>query len=142
MALAVAGDAGHVTVLHVVEFYIDVAVGEAVAFDLDQVRESHREQARKKLEEAVPEKARERSSLEIAVLEASGPYREILRASERDETDLIVMGVSGRSAADMFFFGSTTNHVVREAKVPVLTVRSGREKRVGGCSSGSSSLAT
>ncbi len=41
----------------------------------------------------------------------------------RAANDKIVMGVMGRSAADMFFFGSTTNHVVRAARCPVLTTR-------------------
>jgi len=124
MALTLAGDEGHVTALHVVEFYVDVAVGEAVAFDLDSVREQHREQALQKLQEVVPEKARSRTSLEIAALDSGGAYKEILRAAEREQSDLIVMGVMGRSAADMLFFGSTTNHVVRAASAPVLTVRS------------------
>jgi nucleotide-binding universal stress UspA family protein len=38
---------------------------------------------------------------------------------------LIVMGVQGRGAADLLFFGSTTQHVVREAPCPVLTLRRG-----------------
>jgi len=33
------------------------------------------------------------------------------------------MGVAGRSAADLLFFGSTTQHVVRQAACPVLTIR-------------------
>ncbi len=58
------------------------------------------------------------------VLRSGGAYREILRRAEDEAHDLVVMGVAGRSAADMFFFGSTTNHVVRSAACPVLTVRS------------------
>ena len=52
------------------------------------------------------------------------PYREILRLAAEREADLIVLGVHGRTAADLFFFGSTTNHVIREAGCPVLTIRS------------------
>jgi nucleotide-binding universal stress UspA family protein len=33
------------------------------------------------------------------------------------------MGVRGRSAADVVLFGSTTQHVVRQATCPVLTMR-------------------
>ena len=66
---------------------------------------------------------RARTRLETAVMSQRGAYREILDVAERDGSDLIVMGVVGRSAADMFFFGSTTNHVVRQAGCPVLTVR-------------------
>jgi nucleotide-binding universal stress UspA family protein len=51
------------------------------------------------------------------------PWKEILRVSEERQADLIVMGVQGRGAADLMFFGSTTQHVVRQATCPVLTLR-------------------
>jgi nucleotide-binding universal stress UspA family protein len=51
------------------------------------------------------------------------PYREILRVAGELEPDLIVMGVQGRSAIDLGFFGSTTQHVVRRAPCPVLTLK-------------------
>ena len=38
--------------------------------------------------------------------------------------DLIVVGVHGRSALDRLVFGSTTEHLVRRAICPILTVRS------------------
>lgn len=50
------------------------------------------------------------------------PYLEILRMAEERAIDVIVMGVRGRSAIDMALFGSTTNHVVRRAMCPVVTV--------------------
>jgi nucleotide-binding universal stress UspA family protein len=43
--------------------------------------------------------------------------------AEREGADLIVLGVAGRSSVDMAFFGSTTNHVVRAASCPVMSVR-------------------
>jgi nucleotide-binding universal stress UspA family protein len=51
------------------------------------------------------------------------PSREILRVASEPQSDLIVVGVQGRGAASVMFFGSTTNHVVREATCPVLTIR-------------------
>jgi nucleotide-binding universal stress UspA family protein len=51
------------------------------------------------------------------------PYTEILRLAEAEGVDLIVMGVHGRNPLDMVLFGSTTNHVVRAALCPVLTLR-------------------
>ncbi len=51
------------------------------------------------------------------------PSREIVRVAAEQRTDVIVVGVQGRGAANLIFFGSTTNHVVREASCPVLTVR-------------------
>jgi nucleotide-binding universal stress UspA family protein len=52
------------------------------------------------------------------------PYVETLQAAMAAGADLIVLGVRGRSSLDLGFFGSTTNHVVRTATCPVLTVRS------------------
>lgn len=52
------------------------------------------------------------------------PYVETLEAAKAADADLIVLGVRGRSSLDLGFFGSTTNHVVRMAECPVLTVRS------------------
>ena len=51
------------------------------------------------------------------------PYREILAVAAQEQIDLIVMGVRGRNPVDLAFFGSTTNHIVRSARCPVLTVR-------------------
>jgi nucleotide-binding universal stress UspA family protein len=53
------------------------------------------------------------------------PYREILRIASEQQPDLIVMGVHWRGPADVTFFGSTTYHVVRQTRCPVLTVRKG-----------------
>jgi nucleotide-binding universal stress UspA family protein len=49
-------------------------------------------------------------------------YVELLDAARELHADLIVVGVRGRSALDLGFFGSTTNHLVRSATCPVLTV--------------------
>lgn len=52
------------------------------------------------------------------------PYVELLDAAREVEADLVVLGVQGRGAVDIGFFGSTANQVVRRATCPVLTVRS------------------
>jgi nucleotide-binding universal stress UspA family protein len=51
------------------------------------------------------------------------PYVELLEAARETQADLVVLGVRGRNALDLGFFGSTANHVVRSATCPVLTVR-------------------
>lgn len=48
---------------------------------------------------------------------------EILRVTAERDVDTIVMGVHGRGAIDRLLLGSTTDHVVRAATCPVLTVR-------------------
>lgn len=50
-------------------------------------------------------------------------YTEILGIASERQVDLIVLGVHGRSALDRLVFGSTTEHIVRRATCPVLTVR-------------------
>jgi nucleotide-binding universal stress UspA family protein len=50
-------------------------------------------------------------------------YREILGVAAEDAIDLIVIGVQGRNPVDVALFGSTTNHVVRSATCPVMTLR-------------------
>jgi len=51
------------------------------------------------------------------------PYVETLRLADEARVDLIVLGVHGRSRLELVVFGSTTNHIVRNATCPVLTVR-------------------
>jgi nucleotide-binding universal stress UspA family protein len=51
------------------------------------------------------------------------PWRQILSTANDLKSDLIVMGVRGRGAVDLFLFGSTAHHVVRQATCPVLTLR-------------------
>jgi nucleotide-binding universal stress UspA family protein len=57
------------------------------------------------------------------MLVAGKPYEEILRVARDEDAHLIVMGVHGRNPIDLMFFGSTTNHVVRGAACPVLTLK-------------------
>ena len=49
-------------------------------------------------------------------------YMEILREAGERRVDLIVVGVHGRNALDRLVFGSTTEHLVRRARCPILTV--------------------
>jgi nucleotide-binding universal stress UspA family protein len=58
-----------------------------------------------------------------AVVTEGRAYREILRIAQERAVELIVMGVQGRGALDVMFFGSTAHHVVRQSACPVLTVR-------------------
>ncbi len=51
------------------------------------------------------------------------PYDEILKLSEQLKVDLIVISSKGKNALEGFFFGSTTEKVVRKAKCSVFVVR-------------------
>lgn len=48
---------------------------------------------------------------------------EILGAARREQVDLIVMGTNGRTGLSRLVVGSVTEKVVRQAPVPVLTLR-------------------
>jgi nucleotide-binding universal stress UspA family protein len=57
------------------------------------------------------------------VLATNRAYREILDRAAALPADLIVMGAHGHNAVELMVYGSTTQHVVRRAACPVLTVR-------------------
>jgi nucleotide-binding universal stress UspA family protein len=84
-------------------------------------REQH---ARRMLNDAVPEAARTYCSVDTLMAHGK-PSTEILRLAGERRSDVIVIGVRGRGAADLAFFGSTTQQVVRQAACPVLTIRQG-----------------
>jgi nucleotide-binding universal stress UspA family protein len=48
---------------------------------------------------------------------------EILKAADEIKADMIAMSTHGRSGLRRWAFGSVTDKVLREAKIPVLTVR-------------------
>jgi nucleotide-binding universal stress UspA family protein len=122
MSLAQEADA-RLTVLHVIELPFDAqellrggsaAIGRYAA----EVEEERRE----RLRHVVPEPVRAYCTVDT-MLARGKPYREILRVAAERQSDLIVIGIHGRGAADLLFFGSTAQHVVRDATCPVLTLR-------------------
>jgi nucleotide-binding universal stress UspA family protein len=64
-------------------------------------------------------------------LTSGTPYREILKTSNEDQVDLIIMGTHGRTGVEHFLFGSVAERVVRLARIPVLTVRHETEEETG-----------
>ena len=53
--------------------------------------------------------------------------QEILKAAEETNADMIAMSTQGRSGLRRLAFGSVTAKVIREATVPVLTVRAPKD---------------
>lgn len=126
-SLAQEADA-RLVVMHVLSHELDAApeAYESILMDdrvsVGDLRRRREEEAWRRLKEAVPESVSAYCRVETMI--ASGkPGREILRVAAEQQTELIVLGVQGRGAVDLLFFGSTTNHIVREAKCPVLTLR-------------------
>lgn len=111
-----------VILLHVLE---DPPQHEAAAqmahIDWADFQESLAQDARDRLRQAA---ASQGAGGVVDDLVVSGKaYREILKTAEARGVSLIVMGIHGRNPLERMFFGSTTLHVLRQARCPVLTVR-------------------
>jgi len=122
-AAALAGHgAGRLTLLHVVEpmpTTSDPMVGPP--FDIAGYELRLEQSARAQLQKLAP--ASEAVGCEVETVVARGKaYNEILRIAAARLVDVIVLGVHGRNAFDRLFFGSTTEHVIRRARCPVLAV--------------------
>jgi nucleotide-binding universal stress UspA family protein len=123
-ALSLAQEAGGcLTVLHVLapELVDPLGVGEEHV-SLAALLVQREQQTRQLLDKAVPQNAVKSGKVE-SILVHGKAWREILNVASDRQTDLIVLGVQGRGAADLLFFGSTAHHVVRQALCPVLTLR-------------------
>jgi nucleotide-binding universal stress UspA family protein len=123
-ALSLAAEApARLIVINVIEGWAENLPPEHAHFSVPEYRRYLERDARDQLHALVPAEARATCHVE-EVLAAGKTYREILRLAGERGVDLIVMGVHGRSPIDIMLFGSTTQHVVRAAACPVLTIRS------------------
>ncbi len=86
-----------------------------------ELRESLEANAREALGRLLPRPGSDRRRAETVVTSGKASAA-IVKLARLRSVDLIVMGVSGRSAADVALLGSTTHHVIREGSWPVLTV--------------------
>ena len=119
-SLAKEADA-HLTVMHVIEpvpVFEPVVMGGPGGPPADADARAH---ARRRLTEAIGPEARRYSHMAEVVMSGK-PYREILREAQELQVDLIVLGAHSLRFGALAF-GSTANHVVREAACPVLTLR-------------------
>jgi nucleotide-binding universal stress UspA family protein len=126
-ALSLAQESNaHLTVLNVLELPVTPSYRDESSIGLpralrEYVRAAEEDRTRE-LASAIPEDARTYCTVSTILAEGK-PYRQILRVAAEEKTDLVVMGVRGRGAADLLFFGSTAQHVIRQAACPVLTLR-------------------
>lgn len=120
MSLAQEADA-ELFVLHVFE---EPAMTEDEAFPrstLAAYREEYEEWCAARLHEEIPAEVRRWCTVHELTTVGSA-HREILRVARENSCDLIVMGVGRRRGLGDRMFGSTTQHVVRSAASPVLTI--------------------
>ena len=114
--------AGRLTLLHVVEpipVGYDPIVGPP--FDIAGYEFRLEESGRAQLQKLAPDRLTAGCEVET-VLARGKAYKEILRVAAERQADVIVLGVHGRNAFDRLVFGSTTEHIIRRARCPVLAV--------------------
>lgn len=114
--------AGRLTLLHVVEpmpVGYDPMVGPP--FDIAGYELRMEESGRAQLQTLAPDRIAAGCEVD-AVLARGKAYKEILRVAAERQADVIVLGVHGRNALDRLVFGSTTEHIIRRARCPVLAV--------------------
>jgi nucleotide-binding universal stress UspA family protein len=117
--------AAQLTLLHVIEIPPELRENAAAAdFNVDRIRAAAEAEALRRLRDLIPHPSQIPGKV-TAVVEEGKASREVLRKAGEVNADLIVMGVHGRGALDLVVFGSTTHHVIREARCPVLIVRKG-----------------
>lgn len=113
------------TVAHIVELPPDVP--DYPQADLSRYREARFAEAQAAMQTVLAGSGRTGDSHAHAHADAlllagrAGP--ELLRVAAEQQARLIVMGVQGRSSADLLMFGSVTHHVLRQAPCPVLAIR-------------------
>lgn len=123
MSLAEEADA-NLTVLHAIEVPPELREHIPITGDIniDQIHAAAQANSLQRLRELIPPSVRTYCNVETVVREGAA-YRQILQLAGERSIDLIVMGVEGRGALDLFVFGSETAHVIRAATCPVLIVR-------------------
>ncbi len=121
IALAEEGEAD-LTILHVID--VPPELVEAPMFTqapLAKIRARVAASYERRLLALVPEAVRTCCTVDTLVVDGR-PSSEILRVAGDRRADLIVMGVHGRGAIDLMWFGSKTNEVIRSGQCPVLAV--------------------
>ena len=119
-SLAEESDA-RLTMLHVFDWPDHDDLLERVTA-VPEFRRQVEEQGTKRLDALIPKEVRAWCE-PVTRLAYGKPYRKILEIADEERADVIVIGVHGRNALDVMLFGSTTNHVVRRASCPVLTLK-------------------
>jgi nucleotide-binding universal stress UspA family protein len=113
---------GRVIVLHALE-YLDPH--DPPSYVDPEIRHRHQQfidDARQRLQDELARHDTTGVRVETVVA-LNRAHREIVQRAAASAADLIVMGAQGGGAVELMVYGSTTQHVVRAAPCPVLTVR-------------------
>jgi nucleotide-binding universal stress UspA family protein len=100
--------------------------------DWDSLERRMADQAMKDLAEVVPQKVKERISVEEISIEGHAVHHSIVEKATELEVDLIVIATHGRTGLAHVVLGSVAEHIIRHAPCPVLVVRNPKDKYVYG----------
>jgi nucleotide-binding universal stress UspA family protein len=112
---------GCVTVLYALEYLDPEEPCEHVDFDIRRHRQHYIDHAQERLHAQLTQNAAAPCEIKETVA-IDRAYRAILRHAAASQADLIVMGAQGTAGLELMVYGSNTQHVVRAATCPVLTV--------------------
>lgn len=120
VALDLAAATGaHLTIVHVVDALLDAA--SRASGNRDALEGQTQQEIHDLLERIATERGHRAPRLAIAV-SVGDPAEQILKQAAECESDVIVIGTQGLEGAERLVFGSTTERVLRESRVPVLAV--------------------
>lgn len=127
-------NAGKIIGLHVIDdrgILINIQDGQLPAKYFDKLYAAMRTHGQTVLAKA--ESAARKAGVQMTPLLAGGRGKMVAQAildqAQRTKADMIVMGTHGRRGLARAIMGSTAEEVLREAKVPVLLVRSPRRHK-------------
>jgi nucleotide-binding universal stress UspA family protein len=110
---------GHLTVVTVVDAFLDAAANATGTHEA--LTSQTQQEIQGLLDRIAASRRRPYERIGITV-EVGEPAQEILKQVVECRADLIVMGTQGLEGAQRLVFGSTTEKVLRESRVPVLAV--------------------
>jgi nucleotide-binding universal stress UspA family protein len=120
IALELAALAGaDLTIMTAIDPFLEAASAAAGHGDTF-LRQTH-EEVQQLLTRISGAQARLRKAATISAVKGDAGEA-IIKHIDDCHADLVVMGTQGLGAAKRMMFGSTTNHVLRESRVPVLAV--------------------
>jgi len=119
-------DIGDIIVLNVIDtYYLNSLPQSDLRENLDKEFRDEGKEAVEKYEKKIEDEqcAGNCKNIKLITMIKEGkPEEVILKIAEEEEVDQIIIGKSAREKIERFFIGSTTERVVRGAKVPVIIV--------------------
>lgn len=109
----------HLTIMTAVDPFLDAA--STAAGHGEELMRQTQDEVQQLLARIASHRGKLRESPGVAVVTGE-PGTEIINQTAECGADLVVMGTQGLGAAKRMVFGSTTDKVLRESRVPVLAV--------------------